>query len=104
MLYEDIKQKAKCCITGWPLKDSAHINAIQLDVPATWKYPVMGNVLQGIFNIAVAFIHDEAINPDGSFVGPIKHAIEFSNGEVIYHDLEQLRKNQHSCATSQEKN
>ena len=90
MQLEQIGEHGKCCITGKPLRDSKHVNLVQLDYKATWEYPVWGNVLTGATNMAVAYIHDDAIDSDGNLIGPVLHAVEFGEAEIIYHDVNTL--------------
>lgn len=90
MEIEYVKEHGKCCITGKPLRDSKYVNMVQLDYKATWEYPVWGNVLTGATNMAVAYIHDEAIDCGGKLMGPVLYAVEFGEAEIIYHDVNTL--------------
>jgi hypothetical protein len=86
-----LRQKGKCCITGKPLKDSKHINIIQLHMKASWEFPVWGNVITGERNMAIAYAHDEAI-VNGILSGPVQFMIETRKGEIIYHPIRTCRQ------------
>jgi hypothetical protein len=86
---EKIKKYGRCCISDRPLKDSHHVNMVELGYKATWKFPVAGNVLTGTSGRAVAFIHDDYFQI-GKNTGEIKYAVEFRGDEIIYHDVKTL--------------
>ena len=90
-LFELLREKGKCCISEKPLKDSAHLTMVALDFPAAWQYPVMANVFHQIVMRAVAFVHDDCIVA-GKLTGKIKYAVEFNNGDIIYHDVPEIRR------------
>lgn len=82
--------EGKCCISGKPLKDCKQLNWIQLQVKATWSFPVWGNFITGEKNMAIAYVHDDCCKDD-LVVGEIIHAVEFKGNEIIYHPLKELR-------------
>jgi hypothetical protein len=87
-----IKQNVRCCISGKPLVDSKHINMVQLHFKASWKFPVWGNILQKIpAEMAVAYVHDDVLDKDGTFSGPVKHAIEIDGEKITYHPVPTCR-------------
>jgi hypothetical protein len=92
-----IREKGKCCITEKPLKDSRYINMIQLHIKASWDYPVWGSFITGESNMAVAYVHDDAI-VEGKIVGDIKFMVELRDGEVIHHTIRRCRQ----CGCSEE--
>jgi len=92
MNSEDINKKVKCCITERPMTDCKHINGVQLEFRAKWDWPVWGNIIQGISNMAMAFIHDDCIDDKGRIQGEIKFAVEFDGDNVIYHPVPEVRK------------
>lgn len=80
-----------CCITGKRLSTSKNINMIQLSLKATWEYPTWGNFYTGQHGLAVAFVHDDAILPDGTFIGEVKYAVEWDGPvRIVYHDVKTL--------------
>ena len=79
----------KCCITGKPLSDCKQLYYLQLQYKATWPYPVWGNILTGITNMAIAYVHDECI-VGGVVVGTVINAVEFKDDEIIYHPVKDL--------------
>lgn len=92
-LQDILKRQGKCCITGKPLVDSKHVNLVNLDVKAQWNYPVWGNILTGVEGMALAVVHDDAINK-GQPISPVKYAIEITgklNKEIHYHEVETLK-------------
>jgi hypothetical protein len=85
-----IRTKGKCCATDLPISTSESINLVGLNKIATWKFPIVGNVLTGEHGKAAALVHDDAINPDGSLKCEIKYAIEFKGDDILYHPIDQL--------------
>jgi hypothetical protein len=85
-----IREKVNCCITGKPMKDSKYLNFVQLHMKAGWEFPVWGNFITGETNMAVAYVHDDAI-VKGKLIGKVKHAIEIKGDEVIYHEIQKCR-------------
>ncbi len=83
-ILEILKAKGRCCISERPLATSNNINLIELRYKASWAFPVSGNILQGRSNMACAVVHDDCII-NGAVTGIIKYAIEFTNGEILYH-------------------
>jgi hypothetical protein len=87
-----IKKKGKCCVTGKPMSTSEHINMVQLHFRAWWKYPVWGNILTKVpAAMALAFVHDEAIGGNRVLIDKVKYGVEFSDGDIIYHDVPSCR-------------
>lgn len=82
-------KKGTCCVTGKPLKDCRHINLVSIPYKATWKHPTIGNILLGIWQMAIACVHDDCL-VNGIVDGEIKYAIEFFGDEIIYHPLSEL--------------
>ena len=88
MEVKNILASCNCCITGKPLKDCNKINTVQLNFRASWEFPVWTNTEKGYRHMALAYIHDDCIDPKTKMpVGDIKHAIEFNGDEVIYHPV-----------------
>jgi hypothetical protein len=90
MSFDDLIKNGKCCITDKPLRDCKHFNAVQINKKAKWKYPVWGNLTYNAQNMALAFVHDDCIDPDGNIIGEIKYAIEATETEIIYHPISEL--------------
>jgi len=95
---EYLLENGQCCICDDPLSDSEHLNLIQLDKVATWKYPVWGNILSEDkeINHAIAVVCDYCISPEGQIIGEIKFAIEVDMAEdktqtIYYHDVRKLQ-------------
>jgi hypothetical protein len=87
-VLEIIHRNGVCCITGKPLKDCRQLNWVQVNMIATWPYPVWGNILSGVqCKMAVAFVHDDCLDARGTIVGDLVHAIQVNNGEIIYHPV-----------------
>lgn len=86
-----IREKGKCCISEKPLKDSKHINMVQLHIRASWKFPIWGNFITGEQNMAVAYVHDDSI-VKGKLVSPVKFIVEFQGDEIIYHKIRRCKK------------
>ena len=89
-ILEIVRAKGRCCITDKPLKDSAHINMIELDFNASWEFPTAGNVIYGITGRAVAIVHDDCFL-EGKMQGKIKYAVEFNKDEIIYHPVLEIK-------------
>ncbi len=87
-------KRAKCCISERPLADCEYMNVIQTDYIATWKYPVISNMLmKNDYRHAVAYIHDDyAPKKAGDKIPDIKFVIEFKDGDIIYHPVDTLQK------------
>lgn len=92
MTLEQLKEKGKCCISDKPLKDSEHINMVQLEFKATWEYPVCGNVTYGIEGMAVAYVHDEFFVDGKVDLSKVKYAVEFAGDDIIYHPVPVIRR------------
>lgn len=86
-----VKEKGKCCISSKPLSTSRHINMIELEFKASWNYPTAGNIIYGIKGFAVALVHDECFI-EGKMQGEIKYAVEFTDNDIIYHPVPEIRK------------
>ena len=94
-MMELLRNTGKCCITGDPLVDSEHINMVPTIWKVKWLFPRAGNVIEGTDGIAMAVVHDKAIDiGKWAIKGEIKFVIEFNNGEIIYHSVEGLQKMQ----------
>lgn len=90
---ELIRVKGKCCVCDTDLFNSKHINVVQLDKIATWKYPVWGNIHYKIpTDGAAAIICDDCVD-SGRFTHELKSAIEFNQkaGDIIYHPIADLK-------------
>jgi len=85
-----MREKGKCCITEKPLKNSRHLNFIQLHIKASWEFPIWGNFITGESNIACAYVHDDAI-VDGKLSGPVKYMVQFEGNDIIYHEIPRCR-------------
>jgi hypothetical protein len=99
LMYKDstewILDTHKCCKCGRMMKDTntKYVNIVQLPYAATWKYPVMGNVITGQSGLACAVICDECQkDPE-----PVKYAMEYLElvGEggadsIVYHIITEL--------------
>jgi hypothetical protein len=90
MSFEEIREKGKCCITEKPLRDCKHFNIVQIDKKAKWKYPVWGDLISGIDNMAIAIVHDDCLEPEGNIIGEIRYAIEATDTKIIYHPISEL--------------
>lgn len=87
-----IKETGKCCVCDAPLADSHYLNAINVNVKAAWSYPVWGNFLTDVKNMACAYICDGCFDRgheagEGEIL-PIKNVVEFGPFDsLIYHPL-----------------
>ena len=91
MTLDDVKQKAICCITDKPLVTSEHMNMIRLNLKASWEFPVWGNFITGVNGMAIAYVHDDAVDQHtGKLKGNVKFAIEISDNTIIYHSVGEL--------------
>jgi hypothetical protein len=88
MTIEEIKQKAKCCITEKPMSTSKHLNFVQLQYKANWAFPIWGNILTGHAGLAIAYIHDDC---KAAKTEEIKFAVQIEGDELIYHRIETLK-------------
>lgn len=84
-----ISKLCKCCACEGSLESSNHINWVQIDKKATWKFPTWGNLLTDHDGMAVAYICDDCASGKKPEQG-LKFAVEFEGTTVIYHDLELL--------------
>ena len=93
-ISEGIFATHKCCACGKPVKNTStgHVNLIQLERKATWKFPSFGNVLLGTSGIAAAIVCDPCLESKAV----IKWAIELQGSgkkkTVVYHEVDQLQK------------
>lgn len=88
-MSEELFRKAKCCSCEKPMKKSKYLNLIQLNHFANWQYPVFGNVLDkdpNLQNRAGAIICDDCFDQKPK----IKYALEFKDGTIIYHPIDEL--------------
>jgi hypothetical protein len=84
-----VRAKVKCCACEGSLKDSPHINGINLNKRATWKFPVWSNVLiKDQVPRAVALICDTCLEKKHK----IKLAIEWTDKftTIRYHLISEL--------------
>lgn len=86
------RNTGKCCITGKPMVESAHLNFIATKYRATWQYPVISNLAIKVQSIAVAIVHDECMKPGtGPDESLIKWVVEWSDTEGLkYHEVETM--------------
>ncbi len=93
MELEEINKKIVCCATGVPLTDCKFTNGLHTDLLATWRNPVITNVLSPHPPLAMGFVHDSVMehiaNGEGSKY-PLKYVVEFEGNQVIYHPVEAL--------------
>lgn len=83
-----LKENAVCCISGKPLKDCKHLNWVQLNMKASWSYPVWGNLITGDKQMAIAVVHDEFMD-QRSLKDLVKYAIEVKDQVIKYHEVEE---------------
>jgi len=90
-------EKGLCCTCNSPLKDSKHVNLVQLNRVATWKTPIWGNILSESQELkyALAVVCDNCISPEK--MNEIKFAIEIemsgnTPSNIYYHAVENLEK------------
>jgi hypothetical protein len=86
MEMDDIRRRARCCACGGPMRRSPHMNLVCLERKAEWKYPQAGNVLTGEGGQAVAIVCDRCLDDKATIV----NAVEFRDGQILYHQVEQL--------------
>lgn len=79
----EIRDKVRCSACQGKI---SRINLVQLDRLATWEYPVCGNVVTGEQGRAVAIL----CGPCADGRREVKEAVEFREGEVVYHPIETL--------------
>jgi hypothetical protein len=83
-----IIEKGKCCCCGIPLKEAKHLNGLHVNVQATWEFPIWGNLLSGIENMACAFTCDNCYEVGQIKPVPVKNVVEFRGNEILYHPVE----------------
>lgn len=87
MSTDELKAQGKCCACEAELKHSIHLNMVQLQRQASWKFPVWGHILNGQQNMALAFICDPCYD---SGEPTIKFAVEQDDNGIKYHPIEKL--------------
>jgi len=97
LFSEYLLKKGLCCACNSPLKDSKHINLVQLNRVATWKTPIWGNILSESQELkyALAVVCDNCVSPEK--MNEIKFAIEIemsgnTPSNIYYHAVENLEK------------
>lgn len=91
---ENVISNGKCCSCEKPLAQSQFINVVALDRKASWPYPTGGNVLTGESGNALGFVCDQCVEISNDAPAPkVKFAVEFKDGELVYHDVNQLQPN-----------
>lgn len=83
---EQIQEKGKCCACEKPLAGNDLWGFVMLKYVADWRYPVHGNVITGEQNLAIAILCGAC----GIADVPILYAVEFNEGEIIYHPVNKL--------------
>jgi hypothetical protein len=81
-----INEKCKCCACEAPLSYSRHINWVNLNQKADWKFPVWKNMNTGQSQLASAFICDRCYDAGekGRSID-IKFVVEFKDNDAVYH-------------------
>jgi hypothetical protein len=93
-MYEDhsawVMATHKCCACGSFIRDtkSKFINLVQTNYKASWKYPVMGNVITGGYGFACAIICDDCCTNKKM----ITKVLEYDGERIVYHHADLLRR------------
>ena len=93
--FKRVLAEGKCCICEGTLATS-HLNIVQVDKVAKWKFPIWGNILikDSMFR-AMAIACDDCVDSEkGSIKQPLKFALELQEIDGIthhyYHDVTKL--------------
>jgi len=83
-----IPYKVNCCICDGVL--DLPLCMIDLPIPAKWAYPVHGNILADTSGLAMAFACHSCTDKFQADRGYtlVKYAVEFKEGQVIYHPIQ----------------
>jgi len=91
--FRKILKEGKCCICEGSLK-GGHLNMVQLNKYADWKFPVWGNVLvERNFKRAMAIACDNCVDTKtGMIKGDVKYALELGDDDTLhYHAASELK-------------
>jgi len=86
---EFIRKRVKCCACDGTMGNSEHINMIQLDRKANWKFPTAANILSSdVRPRAMSVVCDKCVNGKCS----PKYAIEWNQKtrKIRYHKVDGL--------------
>lgn len=86
MDLDRVKEIGQCCCCGQPTKQDGHLNMVDLDMDATWPYPVWGNILTGERNLATAVICDNCWERGQTQHLDFLYVIEYLGDQLVYHD------------------
>lgn len=89
-----LRHDGKCCISTRPLSTSKEILMVQLDYAPDWEFPYTANVLdESQPRRAIAFVHEDLQEPGRSYIlaSRVKFAVEWKDGKIIYHPVENLK-------------
>jgi hypothetical protein len=95
---DEFKAVALCCACGRPMSETKRVNFVFLGKKATWKFPVVIELMTGTLEGALSVVCTECTmedftakaNGDKFSQIEIHYAIEFRNGECFYHPIDDL--------------
>lgn len=89
MQLEEIKLRCLCCCCKGSLNESEYVNLVETEKLANWEYPSSGNVLTGVFGLAVAVLCDGCVEAGRKPLFALQFS-GYSDDGVYYHELDEL--------------
>lgn len=88
MNLDDIVRLGKCCTCEGNINS---VIVVQLNIHAPWKFPVWGNFITGVKDMALAYICERC---EKRQLQDVKFAVQFKDTKIVYHPIEWMKNNE----------